>query len=42
MLAENVRKRVRQIELKNPGKRANIEKIAEDEVEKFKANYKKK
>lgn len=42
MLAENVRKRVRQIELKNPGKRANIQKIAEDEVEKFKSNYKKK
>jgi hypothetical protein len=40
IISENVRKRVRQIEVKNPGKRANIQKIADEEFDKFKRNYK--
>ena len=41
LMAENVRKRVKAIEDNNPGKRADIKKIADDELAKFRVRYNK-
>jgi hypothetical protein len=41
LMAENVRKRVKAIEDKYPGKRADIKKIADDELAKFRVRYNK-